>query len=68
MDKVNVYPIHSSMVSHLNKEMRSQAKVKQMKSQEEWANVSNAEDVCSLSASAVYRSSLAVNVRPRTHA
>lgn len=48
--------------------MRYQAKVKQIKSQEERGNVSNAEDVCSVSSSAVYRGSLAVNARPGTHA
>lgn len=46
--------------------MRYQAKVEQIKSQEERGNVSNAEDVCSRSSSAVYWGSLAVNVRPRT--
>lgn len=65
MDKVKVYPIQQyGRILHLNKEMRYQAKVKQMKSQEERGNVSNAEDVCSLSSSAVYRGSLSVNVRP----
>lgn len=51
----------------MNKEMSYQAKVKQIKSQEERWNVSNAEDVCSQSSSAVISCSLAVNVRPQIH-
>lgn len=51
----------------MNEEMSYQAKDEQIKSQEERWNLSNAEDVCSQSSSAVHRGSVAVNARPQTH-
>lgn len=50
----------------MNEEMSYKAKAEQIKSQEERWNVSNAEDVCSQSSSAVNRVSVAVNARPHT--